>query len=134
MTTVDIHISTNITEKEGKNLYIPEEAIRKFTGEGFQSNLYQGRILFESMPRGVYPDIMHVIINIKDVAEGLIALGTIVNALIKLLKNTKGYQQEVEIYYKKGEKEFSCDIYLDAGSDEKEVLEEIKNIIKDSED
>lgn len=50
MTTVDIHISTNTTEKERKNLYISEEAIRNFTGEGFQSNLYQGRILFESMP------------------------------------------------------------------------------------
>lgn len=134
MTTVDIHISTNTTEKERKNLYISEEAIRNFTGEGFQSNLYQGRILFESMPRVVYPDIMNVIINIKDIAEGLIALGTIINALKKFLKDTKGYQQEIEIYYKKGEKDFSCDIHLDAGSDEKEVLKEIKNIIKDSED
>ena len=93
MTTVDIHISTNTTEKERKNLYISEEAIRNFTGEGFQSNLYQGRILFESMPRVVYPDIMNVIINIKDIAEGLIALGTIINALKKFLKDTKGYSK-----------------------------------------
>lgn len=45
LVTVDIHINTNATEEERKHLYVPEEAIISFVGEGFQNNLYQGRVL-----------------------------------------------------------------------------------------
>ena len=51
LVTVDIHINTNATEEERKHLYVPEEAIISFVGEGFQNNLYQGRVLHECMPR-----------------------------------------------------------------------------------
>ncbi len=91
LVTVDIHINTNATEEERKHLYVPEEAIISFVGEGFQNNLYQGRVLHECMPRAVYPDVMTVIINIKDIAEGLIAIGTIIHALIKFFKKTGGF-------------------------------------------
>ena len=134
LVTVDIHINTNATEEERKHLYVPEEAIISFVGEGFQNNLYQGRVLHECMPRAVYPDVMTVIINIKDIAEGLIAIGTIIHALIKFFKKTKGYQQEVEVYYKKVNTEFSCDLHLNSVSNETEVLREIRKILKDRED
>ena len=68
LVTVDIHINTNATEEERKHLYVPEEAIISFVGEGFQNNLYQGRVLHECMPRAVYPDVMTVILNLLDIS------------------------------------------------------------------
>ena len=134
LVTVDIHINTNATEEERKHLYVPEEAIISFVGEGFQNNLYQGRVLHECMPRAVYPDVKTVIINIKDIAEGLIAIGTIIHALFIFFKITIGYLQEVEVYYNKGNSEFSCDLHLNSVSNESEVLREIRKILKVSED
>ena len=61
-------------------------------------------------------------------------IGTIIHALIKFFKKTKGYQQEVEVYYKKGNTEFSCDLHLNSVSNETEVLREIRKILKERED
>mgnify|MGYP000509046940 CR=1 FL=1 len=75
-------------------------------GEGFASNCYDARVSFKCMPRFVNPDLINVLIELKDFIENFVEFGVLVKALIKFLKRTKGYKSVIQITYKKMEKNF----------------------------
>lgn len=130
MLSIDILISTNASDEEKKKLDMPRSAIDEFLGDGYANNLYEGNVIFSCLPRAVNPEMMEIIINLKDVAETVIAWGSIINSVVKFINKSKGYEPSMRIECKKNGKEFSCDIPVARNSSEKEILEEVKKILK----
>ena len=69
MIIVNVLISTNANTLEKETLYLPKEAIDEFLGEGFASNCYDAKVSFKCMPRFVNPDLINVLIELKDFIE-----------------------------------------------------------------
>lgn len=131
MVEVNILISTNALEEEKKKLYIPREAIDEFLGTGFVDNAFDGKISFECMSRVVPPDWMRIFIDLKDVAEGLIAWATIIGALIKFCKSCKGYEYDLTICKRKSNNEkIEISVNLNDKNDIDEIVKEIKELIE----
>lgn len=130
MITINILISTNGSEFEKKKLYIPQEAIDEFLGEGFASNCYDAEVSFKCLSRAANPDVINILIEIKDFIENIVEFGVLVKALIKFLKKTKGYKSVLQITYKKDGEEFHYTEQLEEKDNIKERLDKIKEIIK----
>lgn len=131
MITVNINISTNASEIEKKELYIPRDAIDDFLGKGFETNTYDGRVSFQCMPRAVNPNLMEVFLNIMDIVEGVIAIQTVVKYLVDFFRKCKGYEQNIIIEYKNGDEELTCEIPFTENDDAMKIMKEIRKIIKD---
>ena len=130
MIIVNILISTNASPEEKETLYLPKEAIDEFLGEGFASNCYDAKVSFKCMPRFVNPDLINVLIELKDFIKDMVEIGVMVKALIKFLKKTKGYKSILQISYKKDGKELSYTIALGVEDKAEDIVDKIKDIIK----
>lgn len=130
MIIVNVLISTNASTLEKETLYLPKEAIDEFLGEGFASNCYDAKVSFKCMPRFVNPDLINVLIELKDFIENFVEFGVLVKALIKFLKRTKGYKSVIQITYKKDGEEFHYTMKLEEKDNVEERLNKIKEIIK----
>lgn len=128
MPEIKVIISTNGSDEEMENLLIPMDAICDFTGEGYATCGYNATVQFECMPRAINPDVMQIIIDLKDIAEAIVLWGTIAGAIIKLVKKTKGYQPYLQIYRKKDDEEIM--ITAKYSENEKELIKEIRKIFK----
>ena len=125
MIDIDIFISLNMTEEESKNLSIPKEAIKDFVGSGFSSNTFSGKVIFECKPRAVPPDLIDIVINLKDIGETLIVWGTIFTSIIKFCKKAIGYEKMIHIRKKDKDEELRIDIPVDEDS-YKETIDKIE--------
>lgn len=125
MVEIDVLFSTNYCEKT--DLTIEEDAIVEFTRNAHADGTYRAVVSFECMPRAFDPDIMQIIINLKDIGECIVAWGTICGAIISFAKKAKGYVKHIMIE----DTEHSGEIIEVSDETTPEELEEkIKNVIE----
>lgn len=105
MVEIEVGISTNASELEKKNLDFNLDAMEEFLGNGFISSDYNGKVYFMCQPRAFEPNLMDIIINIKEIGETAIVWASIFSALKKLIKRCKGYESFINIVYLKNKKE-----------------------------
>lgn len=97
MVEIEVGISTNASELEKKNLDFNLDAMEEFLGNGFISSDYNGKVYFMCQPRAFEPNLMDIIINIKEIGETAIVWASIFSALKKLIKRCKGYESFINI-------------------------------------
>lgn len=124
MVEIDVLFSTNYCEKT--DLTIEEGAITEFTREAFADGRYSAMVRFECMPRAVDPDIMQIIINIKDIGECVIALTQICKGIISFAKKVHGYSKHIMLNGVKKSEEI---IVVSDEMTPEELEEEIKKVI-----
>ncbi len=95
----ELGISTNLCELEKNKLNFSRKAMEEFLGNGFINNDYNGKVSFQCQPRAYEPNLMNIIINIKDIGETIIVWGSIFNAIGKFVKKCKGYEASINILY-----------------------------------
>lgn len=128
MVQIEIRISSNGSDEERKDLYIPNEAIREFLGEGFVENKYDGRFILACLPRAFDPDLMEIIIDLKEITELLLNSSIIIGAILNFCKKCKGYNQNLIINVKNDETFIS--IPINEKSNIEKILKEINKITK----
>lgn len=125
MVEINVLFSTNYCERT--DLKIEDGAISEFTREAFADGTYRAVVKFECMPRAFNPDVMQIIMDLKDLGECIVAWGTICGAIITFAKKVHGYVKNILIYRKKGE------VILIEITDEmtpEELEKEIKDVIE----
>lgn len=130
MVEIKIYISINTSDKEKEKLSIPREDMDEFLRTGFAENAYEGEVSFNCQPRAINPEYMQIIIDLKDLAESLIAWGTIITSLIKFCKKCKGYEPDLVIKRKRGEEEIEIYVKFDSNEDPNKLLKKIKKALK----
>lgn len=131
MTDIQISFSTNASKEEAEKLYIDYAAISDFTGQGFADNSYDGQVSFCCMPRFADPDLMQIFINIKDIAETILALSSICTGLFKFINKCKGYRISIDINICE-EKSSTTSIQLKEDMTEEELEALLKNELKNN--
>lgn len=95
MVEINVLFSTNYCEKT--DLTIEEDAIVEFTRNAYADGTYRAVVSFECMPRVVDPDIMRIIIALKDIGESIVTWGVICKAIISFVKKAHGYVKHIMI-------------------------------------
>lgn len=95
MVEINVLFSTNYCEKT--DLTIEEDAIVEFTRNAYADGTYRVVVSFECMPRVVDPDIMRIIIALKDIGESIVTWGVICKAIISFVKKAHGYVKHIMI-------------------------------------
>jgi len=121
MINIQIRVSTNTSEIERQKYNINQESIYEFTGIGFSEDVYEGTVVFFCPPRAIDPGWIQIIVDLKDLAETVIAWGTIFTSIVKFYKKNKNYRYLITIKRKKGDKEIKIDIPVN-GQEESEDL------------
>ena len=96
MVEINVLFSTNYCEKT--DLTIEEDAIVEFTRNAYADGTYRAVVSFECMPRVVDPDIMRIIIALKDIGESIVTWGVICKAIISFVKKAHGYVKHIMIH------------------------------------
>lgn len=123
MVKITVLFSTNGSEDEMANLDIDRYAIKDFTRVGYAENIYDATVIFECMPRATNPDFMQIIMNINEIGDTIIILGTICKQIVKFVKKCRGYEKAI---YIESDKEDIASISITDNMDEKELEERIK--------
>lgn len=131
MVDIQIRVSTNASEIERQKYNINQESVYEFTGVGFCENAYAGTVAFFCPPRAVEPGVIEIIVNLKDLAETVIAWGTIFGAIISFCRKNKNYEYLVTIKKKKEDKEIEVEIPIDAEKDSEEIINKVKEWFND---
>ncbi len=130
MVDIQICVSTNASEIERQKYNINQESVYEFTATGFAENAYEGIVTFFCPPRAVDPGLIEIIVNLKELAETVIAWGTIFGAIISFCRKNKNYEYLITIKRKKKDKEIEIEIPIDGNEDSKEDSKEIINKVK----
>ena len=125
MVEINVLFSTNYCEKT--DLTIEEDAIVEFTRNAYADGTYRAVVSFECMPRVVDPDIMRIIIDLKDIGECMVAWGVICKAIISFAKKVKGYVKHITIEGTEHSEEI---IEVSDETTPEELEEKIKNVIE----
>lgn len=130
MVEIEIRISTNASEVEREMYDVEQESIYEFTSIGFSENAYEGVVTFYCPPRAVEPGIIEIIVDLKELAETIIAWSTIFGAIVKFCKRNKKYEYFLTIKRKKGKEEIEIDIPLTENEKSEEIIKEVKEWLK----
>lgn len=131
MVDIQICVSTNATEIERQKYYIDQESVYEFTEVGFSENAYEGTVVFFCPPRAVDPGLIEIVVNLKELAETVIAWGTIFGAIISFCRKNKNYEYLIIIKKKKKDKEIEVNIPVDAEKDKEEIINKVKEWFND---
>lgn len=123
--TINVLFSTNYCET--KDLKIEEGAIFDFTRESYADGTYDAVVEFKCMPRAFNPDVMQIIIDLKDIGECIVAWGTICGAIISFAKRAHGYVKHIMI---KGTEQSGEIIEVSDETTPEELEKKIKNVIE----
>lgn len=130
MVDIEILVNTNASNDEKEKLKLSQEAIEEFLETGFCSNEYNGSVIFSCMPRAVDPGLIDIIIDMGAVAESIIAWTTIIGAILKFIKRSKGYEFCVTLKKKRGTKEVEFTIEMNDKSNDEDIISQIMEKIK----
>lgn len=97
MIKIEIVINTNASEEEKKDLILPMDALTEFLGDGYGEDSFEGNVSFKCLPRAIGPEILDILISIKEYAEDLCTLGASVTALVKFIRRCIGYKPMITI-------------------------------------
>lgn len=131
MVDIQIRVSTNASEIERQRYNIDQESVYEFTGIGFCEGVYDGTVVFFCPPRAVEPGVIEIIVNLKDLAETVIAWGTIFGAIISFCRKNKNYEYLITIKKKKKDKEIEIEIPINAEEDSEEIINKVKEWFND---
>ena len=95
MVEINVLFSTNYCDRT--DLEIEKDAIPEFTREAFADGTYRAVVQFECIPRAVDPDIMQIIIDLKDIGECIVTWRVICKAIISFVKKVHGYVKHILI-------------------------------------
>lgn len=95
MVEIKVLFSTNYCDKT--DLKIEEGAVTEFTRGAHEDGTYSAVVQFECLSRVFNPDIMQIIIDLKDIGECVVAWGTICGAIISFVKKVHGYAKHIMI-------------------------------------
>lgn len=102
-------------------------AIQDFTTEAYADGTYRAVVQFECKPRAFNPEIMQIIIDLKDTGECIIAWGTICAAIISFAKKVHGYVKHIMIT---GTEETGEIIEVSDETTPEELEKKIENVIE----
>lgn len=131
MVDIQIYISTNASETERQKYNIDQESVYEFTAIGFAESAFEGIVTFFCPPRAVDPGLIEIIVNLKELAETVIAWGTIFGAIISFCRKNKNYEYLITIKRKKKDKEIEIEIPIDGNEDSKEIINKVKKWFND---
>ena len=129
MIEIEIMMNVNGSIEERKGLDISQEVIINFLHIGFAENIYDGSVSYKCLPRAVDPDLMEIIIDLKDIGESLIAWEAIIKSLVNFLKKTKAYEHIIYVRRKRKGEEIEIEIPVDKNIDSVKLLKEIRKIL-----
>ena len=125
MVEIKVLFSTNYCDRT--DLKIEEGAVTEFTREAYADGTYSAIVQFECLPRAFNPDIMQIIIDLKDIGECVLAWGTICGAIISFVKKIHGYAKHIMLTDTK----HSCEVIEVSDETTPEELEKkIKDVIE----
>lgn len=130
MINVYVNISTNASEIEKRNLYIPYEAIEEFTGRGFAENIYNGNVTFECMPRAVNPDLIQIVIEITQAIGSIEVLCKVLQYIFVFVKRCRGYKYNLEVRYKDEHNKVDVNIHTNEKDNADKLALEILDKLK----
>ncbi|RJV29551.1 hypothetical protein DWX22_03335 [Coprococcus sp. AF18-48] len=122
MVEVNILFSTNCCER--MDLKIEDGAIQEFTQDAYADGTYRAVVSFECMSRCFNPDIMQIIIDLKDIGDCVLAWGSICMGIIKFSRKVHGYAKSIMI--RKTEEKYIV-IRMTENMTEEELESEIKS-------
>ncbi|WP_339010489.1 hypothetical protein LIY46_09475 [Fusobacterium varium] len=85
MVEININFQLNASEEERSRLFIDREAEKEFMGEAFGDGSFSVKTEYGFYSRCVDPDIMDIIIKVKDIGETIISLGNYIDRIEKIL-------------------------------------------------
>lgn len=129
MVEIEVLLSLNGSDEERIGLDISQETLKDLLGTGFAENIYDGSVTYKYLPRAVDPNFMEIIVDLKDIAETLIAWGTIAKVLVDFIKKTKSYEHIIYVKRKIKDEEIEIDIPIDKEIDSVKLLKEIRKIL-----
>lgn len=129
MVEIEVLLSLNGSDEERIGLDISQEALKDLLGTGFAENIYEGSVTYKYLPRAFDPNFMEIIVDLKDIAETLIAWGTIAKVLVDFIKKTKSYEHVIYVRRKTKDEEIEIDIPVDKDIDSAKLLKEIRKIL-----
>ena len=98
MVEINVLFSTNYCDRT--DLEIDGDimhAIQDFTTEAYADGTYRAVVQFECKPHAFNPEVMQIIIDLKDIGECIVAWGTICGAIISFVKKVHGYAKHIMI-------------------------------------
>lgn len=144
MVEININFQMNASEEERSRLFIDREAEKEFMSEAFVDGSFSVKTEYGFYSRCVDPDIMDIIIKVKDIGETIIVWGTILTGLKKFCEKQKGYRKDVKIIKEEVAEEIKEEektikrvfkkkrtIFIDLEKDNKELEKEIKKFLEE---
>jgi hypothetical protein len=125
MVEINVLFSTNYCDRT--DLEIEKDAIPEFTREAYADGTYSAVVQFECLPRAFNPDVMQIIIDLKDIGECIVAWGTICGAIISFVKKVHGYVKHIMI---EGTKQTGEIIEITDETTPDELEKKIKDVIE----
>lgn len=125
MVEIKVLFSTNYCDRT--DLEIERDAIKDFTNEAYADGTYKAVVQFECMPRAFNPEIMQIIIDLKDIGECIVAWGTICGSIISFAKKAHGYVKHIMI---EGTEHSGEIIEVSDETTPEELEKKIKNVIE----
>lgn len=125
MVDIQICVSTNASEIERQRYNIDQESVYEFTEIGFCENAYDGTVVFFCPPRAIDPGLIEIIVNLKDLAETVIAWTTIFASIIKFCKKNKNFEYVITVKRKKKDKEIEINIPIDEQEESEQLVNKV---------
>lgn len=127
MVEININFQMNASEEERSKLFIDREAELEFMSEAFADGSFSVKTEYGVYSRYADPDIMHIVIWLRDIGETIIVWGTILLGLKKFCEKQKGYKSNVMII-KEDTKEEIIEEIIEEGKTIKRVQKKERRI------
>lgn len=131
MVEIQVYFSVNATEQERETLTIPKYAMDEFLAVGFTENVYDATVSFRCEPRAINPNLMQIIVNLKELGETIVAWDTIIGSISKFCNKCKGYEPDLVVRYTKENEEVEVSVKFAPDEDRQETIKQIRKLLKD---